>query len=447
MTSAPRNKLAVTRRTAVLAPLGLTGCTLWDDWFGSRKVPLPGQREPVIPDNRNLLVSEGVPKVALPRAVRNAGWPQAGGNPAHMMGHLHANEALTEVWRADIGAGGGYRRKLLAQPVAAEGMVFTMDSDARVSALDLATGGRRWRVDTKGDDNRSTNVGGGVGFDSGTLYASNGVGEVVAYDAADGNRKWRVEIGAPARSAPTIAEGRVFVTTIEDRLVALAATDGRLLWSYRSASTPTTMLGRPTPAFSRGLVVAGFGSGELAALRADTGRLAWSDGLGGARGRSAVADLLSIRAAPVIQGGRVYAIGMGGLAVAIDLPSGRRLWERQIAGQDSPSVAGDWVFVVSTDQEIMAFNALDGRIAWVTALPKWENPDKRTRPLYWFGPLLVSDRLIVAGTSEQALAVSPYTGAILGRQRLSGAASPVAPVVADGHVLVITDDGRVVALR
>jgi outer membrane protein assembly factor BamB len=431
----------------LLTPLGLAGCVAWDDLFSTRKVPLPGQRESVAPDNRNLRVSEGVPKVALPRAVRNAGWPQAGGNPAHMMGHLHANEALTEAWRADIGSGGGYRRKLLAQPVAAEGMVFTMDSDARVNALQLANGGQRWRVDTKSDKYDSTNIGGGIGFDNGTLYATNGLGEVVAYDAATGSQKWRVELGAPARSSPTIAEGRLFVTSIEDRLLALATDDGRLLWSYRSAAAPTTMLGRPAPAFSRGLVVAGFGSGELVALRADTGRLAWSDGLSGVRGRTALADLVSIRAAPVIQDGRVYAIGMGGLATAIDLPSGRRLWERPIAGQDSPAVAGDWVFAVSSEQEIMAFSAQDGRIAWITALPKFENPDKRSGPLTWYGPLLVSDRLIVAGTSEEALAISPYTGAILGRQRLSGVASPVAPVVADGHVLVVTDDGRLVALR
>jgi len=42
----------LSRRTAMLAPLAaplaLTGCGLWDDWFGSKKTPLPGQREPVL---------------------------------------------------------------------------------------------------------------------------------------------------------------------------------------------------------------------------------------------------------------------------------------------------------------------------------------------------------------------------------------------------------------
>ena len=437
----------LSRRTALLAPLGLAGCGLWDDWFGSRKTPLPGTREPVGASQRVLTVNEGVGKVTLPRPVRNAGWPQSGGNPAHMMGHLLANEVLGEAWRSDIGAGGGYRRKILSQPVAAEGVVYAMDSDAHVTALDLANGGRRWRVDTKNDDADSTNVGGGIGFDNGIVYASNGIGELAALDAATGALKWRVELGAPARSSPTIAEGRVFVTTIEDRLIACAANDGHTLWSYRSAAVPTSMLGRPAPAYARGLVVAGFGSGELAAVRADTGRPAWSDGLGASRGRASISELTSIRAAPVIDQGRVYGVGLGGLAAAIDLPSGRRLWERQVAGQDSPVVAGDWVFLVSAEQEAMAINASDGRIAWITPLPRWEDPEKRKNGLTWYGPLLVSDRLVVAGTSEEALAISPYTGEILGRQRLSGSASPVAPVVADGTVLMVTDDGRVVALR
>jgi hypothetical protein len=182
-------------------------------------------------------------------------------------------------------------------------------------------------------------------------------------------------------------------------------------------------------------------------MRADSGRVAWTDGLGATRGRSSIADLLSIRGAPVISDGRVYAISMGGLLAAIDLPTGRRLWERQIAGADAPLVAGDWLFVISVDQEIIAINALDGRIAWITALPRWDNPEKQRDALTWFGPLLVSDRLVVTGTNGEALSISPYTGEIIGRQPLSGAASPVPPLLADGTLLVVSDDGRVTAFR
>ena len=90
--------------------------------------------------------------MVLPPAVRNADWPQAGGNPAHLMGHLAANDNLAEAWKADIGEGGGYRQVIMAQPVVLDGTVFTMDSDAVVSAFAMADGKRLWRVDTKPKD-------------------------------------------------------------------------------------------------------------------------------------------------------------------------------------------------------------------------------------------------------------------------------------------------------
>ena len=434
------------RRMALLAPLALSGCGLWDDWFGEHKTLLPGKREPIAGGRRALRVDEGVGKVALPQAISNSAWPQAGGNPAHFMGHLAAGERLAEAWSADIGAGGGYRRRIMAQPVASDGIVYVMDSDAVVSAFDMKNGGRVWRFDTKKDEDDSTNVGGGLAVDQGTVYAVNGLGELVALDAAKGAMKWRSDFHVPARSAPTVVEGRIFLITIEDRLIALTTDNGRQLWDHQATNPTTSVLGSPAPAYTDGLVVAGFGSGELTAMRAESGTVVWTDSLAASVVGGGVADFSAIRGLPVIAGGRVYAISMGGLMVANDLPTGRRLWEREAGGEDHPWAAGSWLFIVSLDQRMAAISRDDGRVAWVTELPRWENPEKQKDPITWYGPLLVGDRLVVAGTSEMALAVSPYTGEIIGRQGLSGKAS-LGPIAAAGTVFVITDDGRLLALR
>ena len=90
----------------------------------------------------------------------------------------------------------------MAQPVVLSGTVFTMDSDAEVSAFALADGKRLWRVDTKPEDNDdSTNVGGGLGADGTTLYAVNGLSQLLALDLASGKVKWRQDLGVPGRSA------------------------------------------------------------------------------------------------------------------------------------------------------------------------------------------------------------------------------------------------------
>jgi outer membrane protein assembly factor BamB len=440
----------LSRRAALLGAAGLaSGCSLFDEWLGETKPPLPGKREAVLAVRRGLRPDEGGERrVVLPAPVRNAQWPQAGGNPAHFMGHLAAGERLGRAWTSGIGAGGGYRRKITAQPVVADGLAFAMDSDAVVSAFEVASGSRVWRVDTKDEDTRSTNVGGGIGVADGVLYATNGIGELVALEARTGTEKFRKNIGVPARSSPTIAEGRVFFTTIEDRLICLAADDGRQIWTYRGRGAAMAMLGQPAPAFADGLVIAGFGSGELACVRAESGAIAWTDSLAAVRGRTSVGDISAIRGLPVVDQGRVFVMGGGGLTVGIDLRVGRRLWEREAGGSETPWVAGEWVFVLSDEQQVAAVSALDGRVAWVTDLPRWRDEEERKGPIHWFGPVLAGDRLIVASTASdpEAFAISPYTGRILGRQDLPGAAAQ-APIVADNTVFLVTDDGSLTALR
>jgi outer membrane protein assembly factor BamB len=440
--------LRLSRRAALLGPLSLLGgCGLWDDWFSDSKKPLPGKRESLNIDRRGLVLdADSARKVVLPPPVANAAWPQAGGNPTHLTGHLAAGERLAIAWTANIGEGGGYRRKILAQPVIAGGLVYTMDSDAVVCAFDTASGERRWRFDTRREDDDSTNVGGGLGFDQGVLYVVNGLADILALDADKGTVNWRHNTGMPARSAPTISDGRVYYSTIDDHLVALAAKDGKQLWAYQGPSASTSVLGQPAPACAEGLVVAGFGSGELATLRADTGAVAWTDSLAAAVGHTSLSDLSAIRGRPVIANGRVYAIGLGALCVGIDLRTGRRLWERDVASSDSPWVAGDWMFILTSDLQIAAVNIVDGRAAWLTDLPRYENEEKKRDPITWFGPILAGDRLIVAGTNREALAISPYTGEILGKQELPDPAS-LAPVAAGGTVYVVTDDASLLALR
>jgi outer membrane protein assembly factor BamB len=157
-------------------------------------------------------------------------------------------------------------------------------------------------------------------------------------------------------------------------------------------------------------------------------------------------DFSALRGMPVIVGNTVYAISLGGLMLALDLRSGRRLWERDVASSETPWVAGDWIYILSTDQQVACISRAEGRVAWVTQLPRYENPEKSRDPITWTGPVLAGDRLILGSTFQQATTVSPYTGKILGTQDLDAVVS-VAPVVAGGTAYLITDDGSLLAFR
>ncbi len=435
------------RRAAVLGlPLSLAGCGLFDSFLTENKPALRGKREAILGSRGGLQVDSGDTRtVSIPPPVTLASWLEAGGTPTHTVGNV-AVTGLKPGWTADIGSGGGYRAKLTAQPIVLDGAVYTMDSNGMVSAFDLAGGRRRWRTDTESDENRSTNIGGGLAIEAGTVYATTGRGDALALEASTGKITWRKDIGVPARSGPTLSGGRLHFTTLDDQLLALNMADGERAWAYSGTSVATTMLTDAAPAISDGLVVAGFGSGELATVRADSGVLAWSDTLASASGRNSNLDLSAIRALPVIDRGRVFAIGIGGLLVALDLRSGRRLWEREIGGSQTPWLAGDWLFVQAIDQSLAAISTDDGRARWIQDLPRWDNPAKQSDPIFWSGPLMASGKLILAGTSELAVSVNPVDGRILGTQGVSGAVS-VAPVAVAGTMLILSDDGTLQAFR
>ena len=446
------------RRAALLVSAAgiLSGCATFDsvfsgdffsDLFATPKLPVAGKREDIdLPRLGVDSVTRDQRPETLPPAQVNPTWTQPGGNASHAMGHLAISGHIADAWHVDIGEGGGYRSKITAQPLVYGAQVFTMDSDGAVSGFAIDSGRRAWNTDTQGKKDRSTNVGGGISTDGTMVYAATGRAEVLGLDARSGAIKWRVPLGTPARSAPTVAEGKLYVTTLDNRLVAFAAADGKQLWAYQGATSTTSVLGEASPAYDSGIVVVGFGSGELAAVRAENGSIAWTDTLAPIGGRNSLTDFSAVRGLPVIDQGRVFAIGLGGLMVALDLTAGRRLWERQIGGGNTPWVAGDTVFVITSDQRMIALARDDGANRWSVELPRYERPDRKRDPIFWLGPVLVNNRLIVSGTNGEARSLNPQDGSDIGSHKLSAPAS-LAPVVAEGMMFLVSSDATMLALK
>lgn len=433
---------------AALVP-ALAGCGI-DDWFGEPPAPpLPGERISVLVHDSALSPDRAAARVeiTLPKPEANPDWPQRGGLSHHAMEHLELGETPQPAWRVDIGAGADDDTRLLAPPVVADGRVYAMDTRAHVSAYAVADGERLWRFNLtpKGEDG-SVVRGGGIAYDDGRLFASTGLGELWAMDAKSGGFFWKARLDSPLRAAPTVYGGRVFVVTASNRVVAFAAQDGRKLWEFTGAEEAQGLLGAASPAADVGVLVVAMRSGAFAALRVENGSLVWEDSLAAGRRASGLSLIGDIKAPPVIANGRVYAIGNSGLMAAVDLRTGSRVWEKEIGGVDMPWVAGRFLFVLSTNNEIVALEARTGRILWVAPLSVWQRPDKHSGRIVWTGPILAGDRLIVAGSHGYVAAISPYTGKVLGYDRLSAGVT-VPPVAAGGTIYFLTDDADLVAYR
>jgi outer membrane protein assembly factor BamB len=432
-----------------LATLVLAGCENNIFTGESDKEILPGTRISVLALERELRPDlEAIDTaIRLPKPEDADAWPQSGGLSHHAMHHMVIGDAPELQWSEDIGEGSGKRNRVLSEPIVAEGRVFAVDAEADVTAYDARTGDELWETEpAPEDDHEGSFLGGGLAYDSGKIFVTGGFAQVVALDAQSGAELWRSAVDTPIRAAPSVNGGRVFVTTVENQVVALATSDGRQLWTYSGASTPTILLGAGAPAVDGGVVIAPFTNGEVVALRVDNGSLLWSETVVAVRRTEAAASLPAVTASPIIDRGRVYIVGHSGVLVAVDLRTGQRVWDVPVSGVYTPWIAGDFLYAISIDSEIVCIDVRSGRLLWVTQLPRFEDEDDKEGRIVWAGPVAASDRLIVAGSNKQLLSLSPYTGAVMSRLELDSPAT-LPPVLTNGAMYLLNDDGELAAYR
>lgn len=398
-------------------------------------------------------------EIELPPSYVNTSWPTPGGEADHTLHHLSAATTLETDWQQDIGKAAA-RARLTSPPIVADGVLYVIDARATVTALDAATGVEKWRKDLAPKIKEKFRVrdmlsrtkaaelgfGGGVTFENGKLFVTSGFGFIVALDASNGDELWKFDTDEPVRTPPTAYRGAVYFVTNTNNMVALNQEDGAKLWDFQSFEESARILSAASPAAAGDLIVAPFSSGEVVAFIAGSGRPVWNDTLARNTQLTALSALNDIAGSPVIDRGLVYAVSHAGRLVAIDIRTGQRVWESPIASLQMPWVAGDYIFVVSVDSELVCLSRDDGAVVWVSELKRYEKPKKRKNRISWAGPVLAGDALILVSTDGKVVKVSPKDGAEIETRKI-GDGSVIAPIVADERIYILTEKGKLYALR
>lgn len=422
----------------------LSGCS---SWMGSdEQIPLEGKRISVLALEKSLHEDPrlGELPVVLPDARRVDMWPQANGYPHNAMGHISLSDTPKKVWSYNAGADsiGG----LMAKPVVVEGSVYVLDGNYNLSSITEDKGRRNWQVDLEPEDNSGTAHGGGIGFGAGRVFATTGYGELLAVEPETGEIAWRVSENTPFISAPTIVSGMVFALTIDNQILAYSAENGERLWSHNGLIEDASVLSHRSVASNGNILIVPYSSGELYALNVENGRVAWSESLSGIRRGASVSELSDISAPPVIDRGMVLAVSYGGSMTAIDLRRGARIWDREVGGYNMPWPAGDFVFVMDGNSEVVAMTRKSGRIRWVSELPSYTDMEDKTGAILWYGPVLAGKHLWVAGTNSELRALSAETGETVRSYKLSSSAA-AAPIAVGGKLFVMTSNGQITAFE
>lgn len=406
--------------------------------FAEKEVPLPGKRVSVIQqENVTSNLAAANRPIVLPQPHANDTWSQPGGTPSNTPGHLALNGSIKSAWSANVGTGSSFYGKLTASPIVYDGKVFTLDAAGRVTALSASGGGVAWKTSTTPPNEKDQEgFGGGLAADGGRVYAATGFGLVMALDAKAGKKLWEKNLGSPVRASPTAAGERVFVVTKEGQVFCLSGSDGAELWNFQGQSERASILVNTSPAVDGDTVVVPYPTGDVVALRVSTGQPVWSESLARSRTASSL-GAMSDAARPAMIGGVVYVAGHAGRMVATGQKTGERLWSLTVASIQQPWVAGDSVFVVDTDGQLLAIARNDGKIQWAAKLPGGGT---------WSGPVLAGNRLWLTSSKGQLASVEAASGKVASTQDL-GAPIYISPIVAGGRMYVLTDNAKLVAFN
>jgi outer membrane protein assembly factor BamB len=271
-------------------------------------------------------------------------WPTFHHDLAHS-GYTESPAPRTNQTEWTYSVGGGV---VWSSPTVVDGKVFIGSMDHRVYCIDALTGTQVWNYTTGGEVWSSPAVAGGKVY-----VGSEDSGRVFCLNEFTGAQVWNYSTGANwLQTSLAVADGRVYVTTKNPgALYCLDALTGASIWNFTTGywfySSPTVACGR---VYVTSVVYIDY---RLFCLDAATGLSLWNfSGAGG-------------EASPVIAEGKVFEENSG-IVYCLDALTGASIWNFSGVGgvYSSPAVAYERVYVVTGGAYLFCLNFSNGLEIW-----------------------------------------------------------------------------------
>jgi outer membrane protein assembly factor BamB len=279
---------------------------------------------------------------------------------------------------------------------------------------------------------------GGVGVADETIVVGNVDGDVLAYDAA-GRSLWKTPLGGEILAAPHVTKTIVIIRTADGRMYALNRGDGKRKWVFNRAAPPLTLRSNASVAISRGVIYAGYPGGKVVAIELETGRPVWEATISLPRGTTELERIADVAGVPVVDESRVCAAVYQGRTGCVESLSGNVLWTRDISSDDGVAVDTKSLYVSDVDGNISALDKSSGSTLW-----KQEKLVRRDPGT----PLLAKGRILTGDRLGFIHAMSPENGELVGRVATDGSRIMSLVLAADDSDIVIaqTEKGNLYAI-
>ncbi len=336
---------------------------------------------------------------------------------------------IKKRWSVGVGNGQGKGFYTL-QPAISGDIIYAAAADGEIKAINRQTGKTLWKTDLE------TSLSGGVGVYGDALLLGSSDGFVLKVSANSGEIQWSTRLQGEVL-APPQGDGRVVVAqTYDGKLQGLDFDSGEKRWTYDSNVPVLTIRGTSTPILSNDTVFAGFANGRVLAFNAENGSVLWEVRVAISQGRSEIERIVDVDGTMALVGSELYAASYQGRVVAIDVASGRKIWQQDVSSFSGVSQGFGNVYVADQDGTLSAFLRNGQGVRWQQTALGYRGLSR---------PTPVSSYVAVADLEGIVHLVSQVDGEFAGRVKAGGGGAR-ADMLADGNLLyVFNNDGKLIA--
>jgi outer membrane protein assembly factor BamB len=290
--------------------------------------------------------------------ITNIGGDEDNSIPPAELVEFEPTLELSKLWSGRFGKGTD-EQYLKLVPAALEDYLFIADRGGRMIAIEAQTGKSIWE-----ERDKTLRISGGPGAGDGLVLAGTSDAQVIAREAATGAVQWIADVSSEVLAPPQVARGVVVVRTGDGKLFGLHAENGKRIWVYDRSIPTLTLRGTGTPVIVDDIVIAGFDSGRLTALDLLSGKPIWETRLAVPSGRSDLERMVDLDSEPVIAGDTAYVASYQASVAAVFLDDGKLQWTREISSYAGIAVDEDKVYVTDEEGFVWALDRYNGSSIW-----------------------------------------------------------------------------------
>jgi outer membrane protein assembly factor BamB len=381
----------------------------------SDKVVLEGDRKELILQSKAIAIDSAAQaeSVVMSAATTVNDWKMQGYNTTHTVPHLKFSGSFKHIATVNGGSGSGYGKALLYTPVIQNDRLYVVDTNGRLKCYDVLTHSLMWEKEyvSEKQAQRTLSVT-GITVNGDMGYLSLSTDQAMAVRLDNGDVVWQQQLSDIARIPPVVHGTTVFYTNIDNMLEARDTKTGQQKWVYQSIQEEAMLLGGANVSATETQVIAPFASGEVAAL-SPSGTMVWTDQISSATPGNIINNIQHVYAPIVVDKHLMFASSHAGSLIAYNASTGRRVWEQPILTLQAPALTDSHLFVVDNQQRLICLKKSSGQVKWMKQLKIAEDTFKVSEaPIYWYGPLVLSNQLTVFASNGTVLKMDPNTGDI-----------------------------------